>query len=106
MGLWGTRKKNSISYSMFFIMQCQYKKTGPVLQQTNIPFLKLLPYTLEGFDLTTQAETMPLDHAARQGDQIWRIFAQWAIVCFGQFLKNDRNSPQFWATLSKVNITY
>jgi hypothetical protein len=35
-----------------------------------------------------------LDVAAKQGDQIGRIFAQWAIVCFGQFLKNDRYSPQ------------
>jgi hypothetical protein len=33
-----------------------------------------------------------------QGDQIGRIFALWAIVCFGQFLKNNSNSPQFWAT--------
>jgi hypothetical protein len=26
--------------------------------------------------------------ARKQGNQIWRIFAQWAIVYFGQFFEN------------------
>jgi hypothetical protein len=33
-----------------------------------------------------------------QGDQIGRIFAQWAIVYIGQFLKNYRSSAKFWAS--------
>jgi hypothetical protein len=39
-----------------------------------------------------------------QGDQIGRIFAQWATVCFRQFPKNDTKSPQFWASFSKILI--
>jgi hypothetical protein len=35
-----------------------------------------------------------------QGDQIGRIFAQWVIVYFGQFYKDYRSNPNFWATLS------
>jgi hypothetical protein len=33
-----------------------------------------------------------------QGDQIGRIFAQLVIVLLGQFYKNYRSSPKFWAT--------
>jgi hypothetical protein len=36
--------------------------------------------------------------AGRQGDQIGRIFAHWAIVYFGQFFENDRRSLNFLAT--------
>jgi hypothetical protein len=36
----------------------------------------------------------------RQGDQIGRIFAQWVIVYFGQFLENYRSSPNFGVTFS------
>jgi hypothetical protein len=32
----------------------------------------------------------------KQGDQIWRIFAQRAIVNFWQFLKNTRSRPKFY----------
>jgi hypothetical protein len=35
-----------------------------------------------------------------QGDQIGRIFAQWAIIYYGQFLENYRCSPHFWVTFS------
>jgi hypothetical protein len=35
----------------------------------------------------------------QQGDQIGRIFAQWVIVCFGQFRENYRSRSHFWATL-------
>jgi hypothetical protein len=34
-----------------------------------------------------------------QGDQIGRIFAQSAIVYFGQFFKNYTSSPNVWGTL-------
>jgi hypothetical protein len=34
----------------------------------------------------------------RQGDQIGRIFAQWAIVYYGQFFENYRSSRHFCAT--------
>jgi hypothetical protein len=37
-----------------------------------------------------------------QGDQIGQIFAQWAIVCFEQFLKNDRCTRQIWDVFPKV----
>jgi hypothetical protein len=33
-----------------------------------------------------------------QGDQIGRIFTQWVIVYFGQFLVNYKNSPDLCAT--------
>jgi hypothetical protein len=32
-----------------------------------------------------------------QGDQIGRIFAEWAIVFFGQFFENYGSAPKFWA---------
>jgi hypothetical protein len=35
----------------------------------------------------------------KQGDQIGRIFAGWAIVFFVQLFKNNRSSPHFLATL-------
>jgi hypothetical protein len=36
---------------------------------------------------------------AKQGDQIGlRIFGQWAVAYFLQFIKIYRNSPQFWAS--------
>jgi hypothetical protein len=38
------------------------------------------------------------DWPQRQGDQIGRIFASWAIVCFGQFFENYKNSPNLGAT--------
>jgi hypothetical protein len=34
----------------------------------------------------------------KQGDQIGRIFAQWAIAYFGQWFENYRSSAYFWAT--------
>jgi hypothetical protein len=37
--------------------------------------------------------------AQRQGDQIGLIFAQWAIVFFGQCFENYRSSANFLATL-------
>jgi hypothetical protein len=37
-----------------------------------------------------------------QGDQIGRIFAQWAIVYFGQFFENHKSSPNFCATFPKI----
>jgi hypothetical protein len=39
---------------------------------------------------------------ARQGDQIGRIFAHWAIVVFGQFLVNYRSSPHFLLPFSQL----
>jgi hypothetical protein len=36
-----------------------------------------------------------------QGDQIGRIFTQWAIVYFGQWFENYRSSPNFLATFSR-----
>jgi hypothetical protein len=39
------------------------------------------------------------DVKVNQSDQIGRIFAQCAIVCFGQFFKNYTSSPKLWATL-------
>jgi hypothetical protein len=36
--------------------------------------------------------------APKQGDQIGRNFAQWAIVYFGELYKNYRSSPKFSAT--------
>jgi hypothetical protein len=36
--------------------------------------------------------------AVRQGDQIGRIFVDWAIVYFGQFFEIYRTTPKFWAT--------
>jgi hypothetical protein len=35
-----------------------------------------------------------------QGDQIGRIFAQWAIIYFGRFVENRKSSPYFCATFS------
>jgi hypothetical protein len=38
--------------------------------------------------------------ASEQGDQIGRIFAFWVIVYFGQFLENNKRSPNDWITFS------
>jgi hypothetical protein len=35
-----------------------------------------------------------------QGDQIWRIFAQWAILYFGQFFIKYISSKEFWLLFS------
>jgi hypothetical protein len=40
-----------------------------------------------------------------QGDQIGRIFAQWAIVYFGQWFENYIQSANFWATFFR-DISY
>jgi hypothetical protein len=37
---------------------------------------------------------------SKQGDQIGRIFAFWVIVYFGQFLENNKRSPNDWTTFS------
>jgi hypothetical protein len=36
----------------------------------------------------------------KQGDQIWRIFAHWAIVYFGEFLAN------FWRIFAHWAVVY
>jgi hypothetical protein len=54
-------------------------------------FVHTLTFT---FILITAKHT----HCDRQCDQIGRIFAQWVIAYFGQFIENDRNSPHYWAT--------
>jgi hypothetical protein len=36
----------------------------------------------------------------------WANLAKWAIVCFGQFYKDYRSSPNFWAIYSYVHIDY
>jgi hypothetical protein len=41
---------------------------------------------------------------SNQGEQIGRIFAHWAVVYFGQFLKSCRNSSNFGATFSMVQV--
>jgi hypothetical protein len=41
----------------------------------------------------------PTEAIQKQGDQIGRIFAQWAIVYFGQFLSNFRYSPIFMGSV-------
>jgi hypothetical protein len=42
-----------------------------------------------------------------QGDQIWRIFAQWVFVYFRQFLKKLPNKvAHFVATFSLVMLIY
>jgi hypothetical protein len=45
-------------------------------------------------------------HIRGQGDQIWRFFAYWVIVYFGQFLIWYRSSSNSWATFSTVKFTY
>jgi hypothetical protein len=39
------------------------------------------------------------DDTTRQGDQIGRISAYWAIVFFGQSLENYNTGSNFWAVL-------
>jgi hypothetical protein len=34
-----------------------------------------------------------------QGDQIGRIFADWAAVYFGQFIENFKSYPNYWASI-------
>jgi hypothetical protein len=34
---------------------------------------------------------------SKQGDQIWQIFAYWAIVFFGQFIENYTSGANSWA---------
>jgi hypothetical protein len=36
---------------------------------------------------------------SKQGDQIGRIFACWAIIFLVQFFKNYRSNPNFWAAI-------
>jgi hypothetical protein len=43
-------------------------------------------------------------HKQQQSDQMGRVFAHWAIFCFGQFLENYRSSPIFCATFSTVKV--
>jgi hypothetical protein len=40
----------------------------------------------------------------QQGDQIWRIFAIWATVYFGQFFDNDVSIPVFCPLSSPKKI--
>jgi hypothetical protein len=40
----------------------------------------------------------------KQGDQIGRILANWAIIYFGQVFENYRISTKFLATFSTVKI--
>jgi hypothetical protein len=42
----------------------------------------------------------------RQGDQIGRIFAHWAILFFGQFIENYRSCANSRTALSTVSIMY
>jgi hypothetical protein len=42
----------------------------------------------------------------KQGDQIERIFANWAIVYFGQCFENYQRSTNSWATFSTVPTKY
>jgi hypothetical protein len=44
--------------------------------------------------------------AVDQGDQIWRIFAFWVFVYFGQFYKIYRNSPNLLAAFSTVHAVH
>jgi hypothetical protein len=45
--------------------------------------------------------------AAQQGDQIGRIFAYWAVVYFGCFLKITKvPSANYWATFSTVQVMH
>jgi hypothetical protein len=41
-----------------------------------------------------------------QGDQIGRIFAQWANVYFGQYFEKHKSDPNFWATFSEDEVKY
>jgi hypothetical protein len=39
-----------------------------------------------------------LHPCVKQGGQIWLVFADWAVLFFGQFFENYRRSPNFWST--------
>jgi hypothetical protein len=46
-----------------------------------------------------ESEHFPYLGCSNLGDQIGRLFAQWLIVSFGQFLENKTSSPNFGAIL-------
>jgi hypothetical protein len=53
------------------------------------------------FESVLEFDFQPFAHSLyNQCDQIGRIFAQWAIVYFGQLLKKHKSSPNFCATFS------
>jgi hypothetical protein len=41
-----------------------------------------------------------------QGDHVGRIFALWAIVCFGLCFENYRSSAKIWPTLPTIPTMY
>jgi hypothetical protein len=61
---------------------------------THIPLLRKAIFSFFQF---SQISIYPL--ICKQGDQIGRIFAYWAIALFGQFFENFRWSTTIWAAL-------
>jgi hypothetical protein len=70
---------------------------------------KLPPYTLTGFDPTTQSSSLLGGMAGgddTQGDQIGRMLAYWSVLYFGLLSEYYKSSSNYCASFSTVQVMY